>query len=389
MSSYFPPPQHIYQPQQQSQIPPQYAPGMYPPQMTPSIPPNPDFQAIPPQRFQQPPYQIPNIPQINPAPTPIPINAPAGVQYQPVQNPQPSKLNQQFKKAPPQPQQFSIIASNLNQSNKERYVWTQKKEKMKWGLAESIDVDQIARTGDINSVLFYLNQFMNANITKDDIKQFGTKGSLNAFLILQLGVEYLLNGYNKIKQEFEQNYYPAEEFMELANKLNSQTEDYNQALLEREKQIQILKDQKKELERRVNELKTAIQTKLEKRKKKHNTDQTSTLETHKHHHHSKPKNETSEPGEMHNSTAYQQFKDNQHSNKAKNSKKHNNDDDSIHFGNTNSEYSSGEIHGQVAEDVVSFLTQNDGYDNDTVNDSSKEEGEIVQYEEEEDEGDDY
>lgn len=72
-----------------------------------------------------------------------------------------------------------------------RWVWIPRTEKMKWELAESIDVDEIVRNGDINSLKFYLDSFVNANITEEDSKKFGSKGALNIFLLMQLGVDYL------------------------------------------------------------------------------------------------------------------------------------------------------------------------------------------------------
>lgn len=57
---------------------------------------------------------------------------------------------------------------------------------------DSIDVDEIVRKGDIGSVEFYLQSLINANITKEDASRFGSKGALNMFMLMQLGLDYLL-----------------------------------------------------------------------------------------------------------------------------------------------------------------------------------------------------
>ena len=110
--------------------------------------------------------------------------------YQPqIQNP---TIYQPPQSLPPQ----QIILTRPNPA-KEKYAWQPRTEPMKWQIAESIDVDQIVRKGDLNSVEFYMEQFAYANIQKDDLKQFGSKGALNAFLILQLGCDYLMAQRNQ------------------------------------------------------------------------------------------------------------------------------------------------------------------------------------------------
>ena len=37
-----------------------------------------------------------------------------------------------------------------------------------------------------------LASLISANITKDDAKKFGSKGALNMFILMQLGLDYLL-----------------------------------------------------------------------------------------------------------------------------------------------------------------------------------------------------
>lgn len=63
---------------------------------------------------------------------------------------------------------------------------------MPWGLAETIDVNEIVKTGDVESVNFYTERFIKANFTDDDYKHFNSKGALNAFLLFQLSAEYYM-----------------------------------------------------------------------------------------------------------------------------------------------------------------------------------------------------
>ena len=73
---------------------------------------------------------------------------------------------------------------NSQISFNQQYIWEPKKEKLNWGVAENIDVESLVRRGDLNSILFYWDQFRKVNITKDDLRKFGSKGCLNIFLII-------------------------------------------------------------------------------------------------------------------------------------------------------------------------------------------------------------
>jgi hypothetical protein len=63
---------------------------------------------------------------------------------------------------------------------------------MKWELADAIDVNEIIRRGDLNAVEFYLRSFVHANVTRQDAAHFGSKGALKLFMVMQLGIDYLL-----------------------------------------------------------------------------------------------------------------------------------------------------------------------------------------------------
>ncbi|EAY05186.1 hypothetical protein TVAG_058430 [Trichomonas vaginalis G3] len=208
-----PPPQYGYRPQMG--MPP---PGMQPPGMNPYGPP-PVFQ--PPMLGRQPPQM--NQPQMIPV---FNMQMQGGALYQP--------SNQ-----PPPPQ---IILTRPNPP-KEQYAWAPRTEPMNWGLAESLDVNQMVQKGDLASVEFYMNKFTFANISKDDMKQFGSKGALNAFLILQLACDYLMA---------QRNMAPPPSTDEPDAKL---LEQYNANIAQATKAIEQYKLKVKELQKQVERLK--------------------------------------------------------------------------------------------------------------------------------------
>lgn len=79
---------------------------------------------------------------------------------------------------------------------KPRYTFLRRINKMNWDLLNSVDVSTIARTGDTASVEYLMQSIAFANITQEDIDQFGSRSALHAFLILQMGVEILLGKLN-------------------------------------------------------------------------------------------------------------------------------------------------------------------------------------------------
>ena len=218
---------------------------------------------------------------------------------------QPSQ-NAQFYQPPPMqnpiiyqgpqplpPQQIILTRPN---PAKEKYAWQPRTEPMKWQLAESIDVDQIVRKGDLNSVEFYMEQFVYANLTKDDYKQFGSKGALNAFLILQLGCDYLMA---------QRNQAPPPSTNEADQRLVEQYEkninEAKKAILEHKKMIEKLQQQVKQLHSdRETQDKVIKQykTKLAKMKQK--------MKSSSHRPHGKTETKTladTEPGALHDETA--------------------------------------------------------------------------------------
>jgi hypothetical protein len=83
-----------------------------------------------------------------------------------------------------------------------RYSWSPRRDRLNWDIAEAIAIDQIWESGDLRSVLFYTTKhFVNATVTKEDLPKFGTPGALHAFLLLQLGVDFLLSETQRLEAE--------------------------------------------------------------------------------------------------------------------------------------------------------------------------------------------
>lgn len=241
---------------------------------------------VPPQyAHQQQGFQPPMMKQVPMRQPPmIPTQVPPYYQQQ-IQN---TPIYQPPQALPPQ----QIILTRPNPA-KEKYAWQPRTEPMKWQLAESIDVDQIVRKGDLNSVEFYMEQFTYANIQKDDLKQFGSKGALNAFLILQLGCDYLIAQRNqapppstnepdqKLLEQYNQNIKAASDSImqhkAMIKKLQSQI---SQLKNDRTKEKAIIDKYRKKLK--------AMKEKLKDRPSRHTVTKTMT---------------DTEPGALHDETA--------------------------------------------------------------------------------------
>lgn len=351
---FYPPSQ---QPNYQQQ--PQFLPPSFPQQMTPLVPPKPEIPTIQAQRFP-PPFQPPIIPQF------IPQVATVAPQVPNPQGASQYQNAQQIKMPPPQPQRPSPISTNLNTTNKDRYVWAQKKDKMPWGIAESLDPGEFVRRGDLRSVLFYMNQFMNATITKEDLKKFGSKGALNAFLILQLGTEYLLNEYNRLEHEIEEE-MPANEQtnIDLVNKYNEKIDVFNAELRKREDLIAKYKKQNEELKNRVKQMKDALSAK-EKKRNKHNSTTITPAHLHEDQKSMDKTSETYESGLLHVDTDIQKLK------KV--------DQDSNIIFNHKSSKSKEETGISLSDgEIPKIMSESGAIDS----------AEVIEYEEEEEEGDEY
>jgi hypothetical protein len=76
--------------------------------------------------------------------------------------------------------------------------WSRRTEPIKWREIESIAVHQIAQAGDLDSVLFYMDQLATAGISEDDNHYFTTPSALNGFMILQLAADYPIQRRNEM-----------------------------------------------------------------------------------------------------------------------------------------------------------------------------------------------
>ena len=71
------------------------------------------------------------------------------------------------------------------------FRWCPRKMPMNWSLIEDVNVDEIIRSMDISSLEYLVQHIAFANLSDSDAQRFGNRGSLKAFKLLQLGVEYL------------------------------------------------------------------------------------------------------------------------------------------------------------------------------------------------------
>jgi hypothetical protein len=62
---------------------------------------------------------------------------------------------------------------------------------MNWTLVQDIDVGEITKNMDVSQLEYLIQHIAFANITDSDGARFTDKATLKAFLLLQLGVEYL------------------------------------------------------------------------------------------------------------------------------------------------------------------------------------------------------
>ena len=148
----------------------------------------------------------------------------------------------------------------------DKWVWVPRTERMKWDLAESIDVDEIVRRGDLNAMKFYLETFVNSNITEEDAKHFGSKGALNLFMLMQLGVDYLLTQFHNYHVNSIMNQYvpTPQPDNTLVNQYQQNMETAKNAIAQRDAAIFRLRQQVTQLYDEITESKKVIR-KLKKK----------------------------------------------------------------------------------------------------------------------------
>lgn len=144
-------------------------------------------------------YNSPN-PYTNPQFCSNPTPMMPGFQPDPTQ-----EIAQEQGYPPPDPSFYDFYAGDpmmqqfiQPQPQRPQYIFQKRINKMNWDLIGRYDVGNIARTGDIASIEQLMHPIAFANITQDDAEQFGSRGSLHAFLILQMAVELMLQKLSTI-----------------------------------------------------------------------------------------------------------------------------------------------------------------------------------------------
>lgn len=72
------------------------------------------------------------------------------------------------------------------------FLWKKHHKKLNKELLASLDLEHIVKSGDISTVMYFFQQIVESNIFSMEEEDIGSKGFTNAFRILQLGADYLL-----------------------------------------------------------------------------------------------------------------------------------------------------------------------------------------------------
>ena len=315
----------------------------------------------------------------------MPMNYPPNMQGPPMQNPMGMMPGPPPGSMPPPnygpiPQGFppgyipSPQYSNIPKITKipkqdpEVYHWEPRKDVMNWKAAEAIDVQKIVSDGDLQSVKFYMQQFVKANFTKDDYEKFGSKGALQAFLILQLGCDYLLHQNKELTKEQSQK--TQKDYQELYEKHEIEMNKAEQTVKECKDQITILKSQVTQLHderRKQTEIHKKLCDKIMKLKKQLKNNPKENLPPS-----NNDKFNDSEPGAVHDKTALQSYKDHQLSlpkNHSKAKPKQRIHDDTS---SQKDEYSEGEVTSGMLDTSNSDIDigSNNGSDGEIIDDDT-------------------
>ncbi|OHT11079.1 hypothetical protein TRFO_04014 [Tritrichomonas foetus] len=119
--------------------------------------------------------------------------------FSPDLQPQPEfEYEQEQGYMPPDPALYNFYSpeQQFMQPQQPRYTFLRRINKMNWDLLANVDVGTIARNGDTASVEYLMQPLAFANITQEDMQQFGSRSALHAFLILQMAVELLMGKLN-------------------------------------------------------------------------------------------------------------------------------------------------------------------------------------------------
>ena len=145
---------------------------------------------------------------------------------------QPEIEQEQEGYLPPDPALYNFYSADqqfMQMPQQPRYTFLRRINKMNWDLLANVDVGTIARNGDVASVEFLMQPIAFANITQDDIQQFGTRSALHAFLILQMAVEILLGKLNnacpQVQQQVPQPQVPPQQIAQYEARINLLNKD--------------------------------------------------------------------------------------------------------------------------------------------------------------------
>lgn len=118
----------------------------------------------------------------------------------------------------------------------EPFLFSKRIARLDFDFMGKINVNEISSRGDVQSIMQLLYSIVFANITQVEAQQFGSKGALHSFMILQMAVEYYLNVVGKLSWEIHN-------LRKSMKNRNKTPPDFDQRIKNNyESQIQILKN---------------------------------------------------------------------------------------------------------------------------------------------------
>lgn len=148
----------------------------------------------------------------------------------------------------------------------DRFVCKKPTNMMNWKLAESIDIEKMQRSSDVNSIKYLITQFKEAKIDENDTKNFASVGAYKAFRSMQIAVQYLLEENQKLLDQFQ--YISDEPGQKLLTQYNENLSKAEESIKKRDEKINELKNQVSKL---CDERETVKHEILRLRKKLHHT----------------------------------------------------------------------------------------------------------------------
>lgn len=120
------------------------------------------------------------------------------------------------------------------------FIFAKRISRLDYEMMGNIDVVKISQTGDIQFIMSILYPIVFSNITQVEAQQFGSRGALHSFMILQMAVEYYLYAVGQLTWEVHQ----LKKGQKNQNKIPDESDQRTKAMYE--SQIQILKSDIKE-----------------------------------------------------------------------------------------------------------------------------------------------